>query len=115
MSGKRSPTPKQAEWLTVQNMLLDPGPDQGEAAPLPPEEIQEFLPKRLRTAHLAAALDKKPSDIKYLLDSEQIESHRSKSYKWREVEWVHLILYAARERLDIDWDAVIEIELERAA
>lgn len=71
-----------------------------------------MIPRRLRRAHVAAALGLTLNEARYLLDSGQLEAFQWGRCAWRETTPEALTLYAARMGYALDWQAVKELEAE---
>ncbi len=71
-----------------------------------------MIPRRLRRAHVAAALDITPNQATHLLSCGKLETVQYEPGSWRETTPEALMLYAARMGLSIDWEAVLEQEAE---
>ncbi len=68
-----------------------------------------LLPRRLRRAHVAAALHTSLDEARYLLDSGRLETVQYQRGAWRETTPEALIRYAARMGYALDWGAVLEL------
>lgn len=76
-----------------------------------PPDVLEFVPRRLYTRHISAALDEPPSRVRYWLDVGLLESRQGSRARHRWVTPEELVFFAAEQSLTVDWTAVVDVDL----
>lgn len=68
------------------------------------------IPPMLYTRHVCAALDLKPSQVKYWFDAGHLPSRRLRHAGQRFTSPADLIVFAVELGLELNWEAVLEMD-----